>query len=144
MIRAHTRYAAPRASTGFEGAGKYRVTGFEEPVGTVIARSGAFAVADPRPGMRRERGDAYLTGGHHGVVGWEQHSGAVSAAAGHDNGRWSVADPRLPAANEKTVAVMQALDGMRHRPFTTLELAVLQALAEPEEQLELDGLSDQA
>ncbi|MET3627172.1 DNA cytosine methyltransferase [Burkholderia sp. 572] len=138
----------PRSSTGFEGAGKYRVTGFDEPAGTVIARSdsgqGAFAVADPRPGMRRERGDAYLTGGHYGVVGWDQPSGAVSAAAGHDNGRWSVADPRMPAANKKTVAVIRALDGTWHRPFTTLELAVLQSLVEPEEQLELDGLSDQA
>ncbi|WP_186200838.1 DNA cytosine methyltransferase [Burkholderia gladioli] len=140
--------ADPRSGSSFEGAGKYRVTSFDEPAGTVIARSdsgqGAFAVADPRPGMRRERGDAYLTGGHYGVVGWEQPSGAVSAAAGHDNGRWSVADPRLPAANEKTVAVIRALDGTWHRPFTTLELAVLQSLVEPEEQLELDGLSDQA
>ncbi|WP_186288568.1 DNA cytosine methyltransferase [Burkholderia gladioli] len=140
--------ADPRSGSSFEGAGKYRVTGFDEPAGTVIARSdsgqGAFAVADPRPGMRRERGDAYLTGGHYGVVGWGQPSGAVSAAAGHDNGRWSVADPRLPAANEKTVAVIRALDGTWHRPFTTLELAVLQSLVEPEEQLELDGLSDQA
>ncbi|HIH2617922.1 TPA: DNA cytosine methyltransferase [Burkholderia cenocepacia] len=140
--------ADPRSSTGFEGAGKDRVTAFDEPAGTVIARSdsgqGAFAVADPRPGMRRARGDAYLTGGHYGVVGWDQHSGAVSAAAGHDNGRWSVADPRMPAANEKTVAVIRALDGTWHRPFTTLELAVLQSLVEPEEYLELDGLSDQA
>ncbi|WP_186214211.1 DNA cytosine methyltransferase [Burkholderia gladioli] len=140
--------ADPRSGSSFEGAGKYRVTGFDEPAGTVIARSdsgqGAFAVADPRPGMRRERGDAYLTGGHCGVVSWGQPSGAVSAAAGHDNGRWSVADPRLPAANEKTVAVIRALDGTWHRPFTTLELAVLQSLVEPEEQLELDGLSDQA
>ncbi|WP_186027125.1 DNA cytosine methyltransferase [Burkholderia gladioli] len=140
--------ADPRSGSSFEGTGKYRVTGFDEPAGTVIARSdsgqGAFAVADPRPGMRRERGDAYLTGGHYGVVGWGQPSGAVSAAAGHDNGRWSVADPRLPAANEKTVAVIRALDGTWHRPFTTLELAVLQSLVEPEEQLELDGLSDQA
>ncbi|MBB1630259.1 DNA cytosine methyltransferase [Cupriavidus sp. UME77] len=138
----------PRASTGFEGAGKYRVTGFDEPAGTVIARSdtgqGAYAVADPRPGMRRERGDHYLTGGHYGVVGWEQPSGAVSAAAGHDNGRWSVADPRLPAANDKLVAIIRALDGTWHRPFTTLELAALQSLIEPEEYLELDGLSDQA
>ncbi|RQY14866.1 DNA cytosine methyltransferase [Burkholderia stagnalis] len=138
----------PRATSGFEGAGKYRVTGYGESAGTVIARSdsgqGAFAVADPRPGMRRERGDAYLAGGHYGVVGWDQHSGAVSAAAGHDNGRWSVADPRLPAANEKTIAIIRALDGTWHRPFTTLELAVLQSLAEPEEYLELEGLSDQA
>ncbi|HDR9135935.1 TPA: DNA cytosine methyltransferase [Burkholderia vietnamiensis] len=125
---------------------KYKVTEWAGHAGTVIGGDdqGAYAVADPRPGMRRERGDAYLTGGHYGVVGWDQHSGAVSAAAGHDNGRWSVADPRMPAANEKTVAVIRALDGTWHRPFTTLELAVLQSLVEPEEYLELDGLSDQA
>jgi len=138
----------PRASMGFEGAGKYRITGYDEPAGTVIARSdtgqGAYAVADPRPGMRRERGDNYLTGGHYGVVSWDQPSGAVSAAAGHDNGRWSVADPRLPAANDKLVAIIRALDGTWHRPFTTLELAAIQSLIEPEEYLELDGLSDQA
>ncbi len=138
----------PRASTGFEGAGKYRITGYDEPAGTVIARSdtgqGAYAVADPRPGMRREPGDHYLTGGHYGVVSWDQPSGAVSAAAGHDNGRWSVADPRLPAANDKLVAIIRALDGTWHRPFTTLELAAIQSLIEPEEYLELDGLSDQA
>ncbi|WLE64138.1 DNA cytosine methyltransferase (plasmid) [Burkholderia plantarii] len=140
--------ADPRSGSCFEGAGKYRVTGFDEPAGTVIARSdsgqGAFAVADPRPGMRRERGDAYLTGGHYGVVGWSEPSGAVSAAAGHDNGRWSVADPRLPALNAKLVAFIRALDGTWHRPFTTLDLAVLQSLVEPEEYLLLDGLSDQA
>lgn len=128
--------------------GKYAVTPWNEATGTVIAGSttgqGAFAVADPRPGMRRERGDNYLTGGHYGVVGWDQPSGAVSAAAGHDNGRWSVADPRLPAASEKVVAIIRALDGTWHRPFTTLELAALQSLIEPEEYLELDGLSDQA
>lgn len=136
----------PRATTGFEGAGKYRVTGFEESAGTVIARSdsgqGAYAVADPRPGMRRERGDAYLTGGHYGVVGWDQASGAVSAAAGHDNGRWSVADPRLPAASAKLVAVIRALDGTWHRPFTTLELAALQSLVDPE-QLQIDAEQDE-
>lgn len=137
--------ADPRSTTGFEGAGKYRVTGFDEPAGTVIARSdsgqGAFAVADPRTSMRRERGDAYLTGGHYGVVEWGQPSGAVSAAAGHDNGRWSVADPRLPAASAKLVAVIRALDGTWHRPFTTLELAALQSLVDPE-QLQIDAEHD--
>lgn len=138
----------PRASTGFQGKGKYRVSGYNEPAGTVIARSdtgqGAFAVADPRPTNQRQQGDAYLTNGHYGVVPWDARSGAVSAAAGHDNGRWSVADPRLPAANDKVQAIIQSLDGTWHRPFTTLELAALQSLVEPEEKLELDGLSDQA
>ncbi len=138
----------PRASTGFEGAGKYRLPGFDEPAGTVIARSdtgqGAYAVADPRPGMRRARGGNYLTGSHYGVIGWDQPSGAVSAAAGHDNDRWSVADPRLPTTNDKLIAIIRALDGTWHRPFTTFELACLQSLVEPEEYLELDRLSDQA
>jgi hypothetical protein len=41
-------------------------------------------------------GDAYLTGGHFGVP-WDGASDAVSASAGYDNGRWSVADPRIAA-----------------------------------------------
>lgn len=74
---------------------------------------------------------------------WDQPSGAVSTAAGHDNGRWSVADARIPSANDKLIAIVRALDGTWHRPFTTMELACLQSLVEPEEYLELDGLSDQ-
>lgn len=139
--------ADPRCSTSFGGKGKYIVTPFGGAANTVIGGSttgqGAFAVADPRV-LGRQRGDAYLTGGHYGVVGWEETSGTVSAAGAHDNGRWSVADPRcLPAATDKLVAVIRALDGTWHRPFTTFELAALQSLVEPEEQLELDGLSDQ-
>ncbi|BCQ63166.1 hypothetical protein PBOI14_49160 [Pseudomonas sp. Boi14] len=61
-----------------------------------------------------------------------------------DDGRWSVADPRMPEPNEKLTCVIESLDGTWHRPFTTLELAALQSLVEPEEWLELDGLSDQA
>lgn len=127
--------------------GKYSVTPWDVPSGTVIAGSttgqGAFAVADPRSGMAADRG-AYLSGGHYGVVRWDEPSGAVSAAACHDNGRWSVADHRLPATTDNLVAVIRAEDGTWHRPFTTLELAALQSLICPEEQLELDGLSDQA
>jgi site-specific DNA-cytosine methylase len=126
---------------------KYAVAHWERPAGTVISGSttgqGAYAVADPRSGMEAERA-AYLTGGHYGVVPWSGASGAVSAAACHDNGRWSVADPRMPGASENLVAVIRAEDGTWHRPFTTLELAALQSLVDPEEQLELDGLSDQA
>ena len=132
-----------------ESFGKYAVTGWQEPSGTVISGSttgqGAFAVADPRSGLARDKGDSYLTGGHYGVLGWQQTAGAVSSSAGYDNGRWSVADPRIcPAPNQHLVAVIRALDGTWHRPFTTLELAALQSLVNPEEQMELDGLSDQA
>lgn len=142
--------ADPRSTSSFDGAGKYQVTPFDQHAGTVIAASttgqGAFAVADPRTSLNaRQQGDAYLTGGHYGVVPWDSPSGAVSAAARQDNGRWSVADPRidvLPAPDQKTVAIIRALDGTWHRPFTTLELAALQSLIEPEEYLLLDGMSD--
>lgn len=131
-----------------EGFGKYLVTPWDQAAGTVIAGSttgqGAFAVQDPTPGMKREKGDAYLTGGHYGVVDWNGQAGAVSASARQDNGRWSVADPRMPEPSEKLTCVIESLDGTWHRPFTTLELAALQSLVEPEEWLELDGLSDQA
>lgn len=123
---------------------------WDEPSRTVIGggkgvQGGWMSVADPRSGMQRGKGDAYLTAGHYGVAPWSEPAGAVSAAACHDNGRWSVADPRpMPAPADKLVCRIQALDGTWHRPFTTLELAALQSLIEPEEHLELDGLSDQA
>ncbi|KMJ53779.1 DNA methyltransferase [Vogesella sp. EB] len=139
--------ADPRPGWNRHG-GNLAVMDWAEPSNTVIAggkgvQGGWLSVADPRTGLnRRERGDHYLTGGHYGVLGWDQTSGAVSAAAGHDNGRWSVADPRMPEPNEKLQCVIRSLDGTWHRPFTTLELAALQSLIEPEEYLELDGLSD--
>lgn len=112
--------------------------------GESLPSNGTFAIADPRPGMAKVKGDPYLTGGHYGVVPWDGQAGAVSASARQDNGRWSVADPRMPAANDRLTCVIRSLDGTWHRPFTTLELAALQSLVDPEEQLELDGLSDQA
>lgn len=143
--------------------GKYGVTGWDESSGTVISGSttgqGAYAVADPRPGLDRSKGDHYLTGGHYGVVPWDTSAGAVSSSACHDNGRWSIADPRslpslptctnsqtdaMPSEDERLVARIIAEDGTWHRPFTTLELASLQGLVDPEEQFELDGLSDSA
>lgn len=130
------------------GHAKYTVAQWDGVSRTVISGSttgqGAFAVQDPRPGMKRSKGDAYLTGGHYGVTSWNDQCGAVSASARQDNGRWSVADPRMPEANERLTCVIESLDGTWHRPFTTLELAALQSLVEPEEMFELDGLSDQA
>lgn len=136
--------ADPRRSG--ETYGKYAVTQFDQPAGTVISGSttgqGAYAVADPRPNGIPKTGDHYLTGGHYGVRRWEEPSGAVASAACHDNGYWSVADHRMPAASDKLVTRITSLDGTWHRPFTTLELAALQSIIEPEEYLELDGLND--
>lgn len=140
----------PRYHNWHPGASsrKLNVVAITQTAGTVTGSqqvaSGALSIADPRPGMRRSKGDAYLTGGHYGVVPWNGQAGAVSASAMHDNGRWSVADPRMPEPNVRLACVIESLDGTWHRPFTTLELAALQSLVDPEEQLELDGLSDQA
>jgi site-specific DNA-cytosine methylase len=128
---------------------KYPVSDWVGSTGTVIGGDdcGAYAVADPRS-LDRKAGDAYLSGGHYGVVPWTSNSGAICGAACHDNGAWSVADPRdfsdMPRPNDTMSCRILALDGTWHRPFTTLELAALQSLVEPEEALELDGLSDKA
>ncbi|GLK86658.1 DNA cytosine methyltransferase [Ancylobacter defluvii] len=126
------------------------VTGGTHPSG------GALSVADPRPAaLSREDRTEYLTGGHYGVTGWDQSSGAVPAFAKNNNGNWSVADPRdpeaalaaieaLPAPNTNLVAIIRALDGTWHRPFTTLELAALQSLVDPEMLFTLEGRSDSA
>ncbi|HBP0687860.1 TPA: DNA cytosine methyltransferase [Pseudomonas aeruginosa] len=139
--------ADPRYHNWHPGASsrKLHVGEWGSATGTVTGSqqvaSGALSIADPRV-LDRTKGDAYLTGGHYGVVGFDQSAGAVSASARHDNGRWSAADPRMPAANDRLTCIIQSLDGTWHRPFTTLELAALQSLVDPEEQLVLDGLSD--
>lgn len=127
-------------------SGNYRVIRYDQPAGTIIAggkgvQGGQQSVADPRI-LHRGKGDNYLTGGHYGVIGFNQHSGAIAANSRYDSGRFSVADPRIPAADERLTCIIRSLDGTWHRPFTTLELAALQSLVDPEEQLILDGLSD--
>ncbi|MFL6864083.1 MAG: DNA cytosine methyltransferase [Allosphingosinicella sp.] len=86
--------ADPRADGGFKGKGKYRITRYDEPAGTVIAGSttgqGAFALADPRGGD-----DPSKLHGKYRVEGWEKPSRAV--IAGRDNGASAVADPRPPS-----------------------------------------------
>lgn len=139
---------------------KLKVARYDEPAPTVTGSdrvgSGALSVADPRPACLKGDGDAYKTQGHYGVVGWTEPSGAVPAFAKNNNGSWSVADPReapidapaveLPKPNERLVCRIVALDDTWHRPFTTLELAALQSLFDPEEVFtagfDLDGTSD--
>lgn len=125
----------------------YRVVRFNEPAGagTAAPSSGGLSVADPRTGIEKAKGDDYLTARHYGVLAWDGIAPAVTASAGHDNGMWSVADPRvLPHPDTRLVAIIRALDGTWHRPFTTLELAFLQSLLDIDEYLELHGTSDTA
>lgn len=132
--------------------------------GDVSVGTGRYAVADPRPEFLKDGNrENYQTAGNYGVVAWPEPSGAIASHGGYDNGRWSVADPRgeictggqdyaadgqnmqaLPGPSDKLVCTIRALDGTWHRPFTTLELAALQGLVDPEEELILDGLSDSA
>jgi site-specific DNA-cytosine methylase len=127
---------------------KYAVTRFDEKTGTVISGddSGAYAVSDPRPvGLDRDKGDKYLTAGQYGVVPWGSNSNAIAGSSCHDNGYNSVADRRLPEPNDRCTPIIISEDNTWHRPFTTLELAALQSLIDPEEyMLELAGKSDSA
>lgn len=118
-----------------------RVTPYEEATGTISG--GGHSVTGGQPCVADARREHFQTGGHYGVVGWDQTGYAVSGSACHDNGFNSVADPRglelvrdaytLPKADDRLVCRIIATDGTWHRPFTTLDLASLQSLFEPEE-----------
>jgi site-specific DNA-cytosine methylase len=127
-----------RDRTEYHTAGEYGVVPWDEHTGAVSAQgqhdNGPWCIADPR--IELQRPDAF------GVLRWEHPMGAVAGSGKYDNGRWSVADPRLtaetkelvlPEEKTKLVCVIRALDGTWHRPFTTLELAALQSLVDPEE-----------
>jgi site-specific DNA-cytosine methylase len=115
-----------------------RVTGWDEAAGTVTGATGNSRpnVADPRrmenpiPEAWKAGKDSYESGGHYGVVDWDQASPTVVGHAKHDRGRFSVADRRVPLYDGKDKPVnppiIISLDGTWHRPFTTLELAALQ------------------
>jgi site-specific DNA-cytosine methylase len=126
---------------------KYAVTPFDCPAGTVIGASttgqGAFAVADPRLAKSKKAGSDYASNGHYGVCNFAQTTGAVPASACHDNGSWSVADPRFPDANQQCHIQIIAEDGTFHRPLSTFELASLQGIVDGPEYLRLAGLSDE-
>lgn len=117
-----------------------RVTPYSEPTGTIAA---GHSVTGGQPCVADARREHYQTGGHYGVVDWNQTAYAVSGSACHDNGFNSVADPReaelddaplsLPKPDERLVCRIIATDGTWHRPFTTLDLGALQALFDPEE-----------
>jgi site-specific DNA-cytosine methylase len=139
-------YGVADPRPGWEGRyGNLSVADWDEASRCVVAggkgvQGGWLSVADPRTGMDGER-EAYLTGGHYGVLRMGDTAGAVAAAACHDNGRWSVADHRMPVATDKLVARIRALDGTWHRPFTTLELAALQSLFDPEDPADCAAFS---
>lgn len=145
------------------------VVGWEQFAGAISARglptNGRYSVADPR--FDASAGD-YC---QYGVLCWDRPSGAVIGVKSPGQGRFTVADPRLnwhsdahrnilavvrvvdadvavadamPAAGTRLVAVIRSEDGTWHRPFTTLELAALQGLYDPDSDagFVLEGASD--
>jgi site-specific DNA-cytosine methylase len=133
-----------------------KVTPFDQPGGTVSSAThpaaGALSVADPRPVcLNADSREGYATQGHYGVQPWDEASNAIPAFAKNNNGKWSVADPRdmpvieieaLPEPAERLVARIISLDNTWHRPFTTLELAALQSLFDPDEVFGQDPESE--
>lgn len=133
--------ADPRCTWGANShRNKLRVTPDDKPTSTI---TGADRVGSGAPCVADSRREHYQTSGHYGVVAWDEAAGTVSASQGHDNGRGSVADPRdvelhvepilLPQAKQQLVCRIVALDETWHRPFTTMELAALQSIVDPEE-----------
>lgn len=112
------------------------VTGSASPTGS----NGTAAVADPRkpPTCADSQTDLSMLAldcepraGAYGVLSWQEAAGTITGSARHDNGRFSVADPRRAPANPP---VIRSPWDCWHRPMTTLELAALQGLP-----AELDG-----
>ncbi|MBQ4839789.1 DNA cytosine methyltransferase [Pseudoalteromonas luteoviolacea] len=90
-------------------------------------------IADVRSKLAKVNGGAYQSARHYGVLNWDDFSGAVTSSCRHDNGAWSVADPRLPSPELRTRTIIESVSGHWHRPFTTLELAALQGLVSPDD-----------
>jgi site-specific DNA-cytosine methylase len=128
----------------------FGVLGWDQPAKTisgsarVSASNCPAAVADPRFGIS--------AGAHsnlYQVEGWGEAAHAVIGAANVHGGAPSIADPRIPAEDDRPdpVPVIIAEDGTWHRPLTTLELAALQGLpvfADDGSPLVLDGASHSA
>lgn len=144
-------------------ADHYGVIRWNGSTGAVLGNAhpwdnGRWSVSDPRPlGLMGKDRNSYVNQAHYGVVSWAGTSNAVPAFAKNNNGAWSVGDPRflmpagpapltLPDPKDRLVAVIIAPDGTWHRPFTTLDLAALQSMIDPEEAFgfDLDGSSDSA
>lgn len=149
--------ADPRPTHG-DGAhhNKMKVVAADAPAPTITGSdrvgSGALSVADPRPAAFVDGREHFSAGGHYGVIPWTGHAKTVTGQpCSYDRGYNSVADPReplpepidaLPEPKDRLVARIIARDGTWHRPFTTLELAALQSLFDPEEVFQLEGGSD--
>lgn len=104
----------------------------------IVERLAGNGASDPRPtGGRGGRGK-------YRVTRMDEASGTVISSSTTGEGAYAVADGRipemagsssigLPQAEDSVLAIIIARDGTWHRPFTTLDLACLQTIIDPEE-----------
>ena len=121
---------------------KYPITPWAGHAGTVIGgdNMGAYGVADPRSNS------SFAGQGKYQVTSLDDTTSTVIGRSDTGHGAFAVADDRVQAAagaadaavmpkpRQNLVCRIQSLDGTWHRPFTTLELAALQSLFDPEER----------
>lgn len=118
--------ADPRPTAENRYGNNWRVERMDSAAHTITGQddiqAGAPCVADARITCKtRENSGIY------GVLPWDSASGCVVGHACHDNGRFSVADPRvLDCFARSPFPVILSPDGTWHRPLTTLECALLQ------------------
>ncbi len=120
--------ADPR--TGFKDSTHtaiYQVNKWDKEASTVTGahrpNNGAISIADPRMSCSPRSGMM-------GVQRWDEPSKTVIGSGDIHAGATAIADPRIPKDNETLdpPLIIISLDGTRHRPLTTLELAALQGL----------------
>lgn len=121
--------ADPRPTAEGRYGNNWRVERLDMPAhtitGSIDIQNGAPSVADGRVGVDpRVTCKTRENSGIYGVLPYDRPSGTVVGHACHDNGRFSVADPKWPQSVPFPVII--STDGTWHRPLTTLECAVLQ------------------
>lgn len=105
--------------------GAYAVEKWDEPCRAVTSTAGpgrsngVTAVADPRVSCAPRSGTF-------GVQRWDEPAKTVIGSGDIHAGAAAVADPRIPADDERGEWIIIAEDGTWHRPLTTFELAMLQ------------------
>jgi site-specific DNA-cytosine methylase len=138
---------APSVADPRWGGGRFGITPWAEPSGTVAGESlpnnGKFSVADPRFVGGKKKNWQQVAG----VTPWTSPAPTVTSGAKIHAGAFQVADPRVSAnARYRILTLAEAMeldldpdrpapfipliiaaDGTWHRPLTTLELAVLQS-----------------
>lgn len=102
----------------------FKIVPWDETSGTI---TGASHVANGLISVQDVRFRKPQRAGTMEVMKWNEASKTITSA-GVYSGSAAFADPRIPKDTEKGTWIIISKDNTRHRPLTTLELAVLQGL----------------